>query len=484
MNIRVTIIVLILAVVAGAVAIIKLRSPSSTATSPGSGNRLLDPAVFDPDAVTRITLERRAASGDAVERSVFEKSGEQWWQTEPIRFEMVTWSIRMLATSAADLTISQTIATRELKGDLSADKLGLDPPMAVVTYDTAGAQYRLELGRISVSGSAYVRQEADGDAYIVEDDLHRRVFEASPREWRVRNLMSGVTTDAARLTIERTQAGQTLSLTKMNGRWRLTLPIDTAADEAAVARLIGDLGSMQVESFVEDQPADYSNYGLLAPWATITIETDEVGADGRTATSRDAVLLGHAFDVQDAGRYAKRADQPAVVKVRAADVVALTPDPASLVSRLAVTLPRADIRALVIDGQEGRFRIERQENDWVITLEDGSTAPALTSAVTGLLDQLTMPCQNVEITSKGAAVEGAYLGKVAVEGFSSNTVAEVTWYRRQRGEAVEIVFADGSGALRSRPMVNAPELVAESFFATTPTGGGEGGEPILVEPVK
>ena len=45
MNIRVTIIVLILAVVAGAVAIIKLRSPASTTTSPGSGNRLLDPAV-------------------------------------------------------------------------------------------------------------------------------------------------------------------------------------------------------------------------------------------------------------------------------------------------------------------------------------------------------------------------------------------------------------------------------------------------------
>lgn len=483
MNIRVTIIVLVLAVVAGVVAIVKLRAPSSNSTTlPGSGARLLDPDAFDPDAVTRITLDRRTDAGD--ERSVFEKTGEQWWQTEPLRFEMVTWSIRMLATSAADLTIQQTIPRRDLKGDLSAEKLGLEPAMAVITYDTAEGQHRLELGRIAVGGNAYLRREAGGDVYVVEDRLHRRVFEASPREWRVRNLMSGVTTDAARLTIERGQAGQTVSLARISGKWRLTLPIETAADEAAVSRFISDLGSMQVESFVEDQPDDYTLYGLLAPWATITVETDKVDADGRTTTTRDAVLLGHAFDVQDAGRYAKRADQPAVVKVRAADVNALTPDPASLVSRTVVALPRQEIRALVVDGQEGRFRLERQPEDWVITLEDGSTAPALTSAVTGLLDQLTLPCQSVEIASKGAAVEGAYLGKVAVEGFSSNTVAEVTCYRRQRGDAVEIVFADGSGALRSRPLVNVPDLVADSFASTTPTGGGGGGEPILVEPVK
>lgn len=119
----------------------------------------------------------------------------------------------------------------------------------------------------------------------------------------------------------------------------------------------------------------------------------------------------------------------------------------------------------------------------MVTLEDGSTAPALTSAVTSLLDQLTLPCQNVEIVSKGTAVEGAYLGAVAVEGFSSNTVAQITWHRRQRGDAVEIVFADGSGALRSRPLVNVPDLDAETFSASAPTGGGQG-PPVHAEPEK
>ncbi len=484
MNIRVTIIVLALAVVAGVVAIIKLRGPASTPpTLPGSGQRLFDPAAFDPDAVTRITLERSPTSGGEPERSVFEKTGEKWWQTEPMRFEMVTWSIRMLATSAADLTILQTIARRDLKGDLSAEKLGLAPPMAVITYDTAQGQHRLELGRIAAGGSAYIRKASDGDVYVVEERLHRRVFEASPREWRIRNLLSSVTTDASRLTIERSEAGRTVSLVRLSGKWRLALPIETDADEAAVSKLISSLGSMQIESFVEDQPKDYAVFGLLAPWATITIETDRTGADGKIATTRESVLLGNPFDVGDSGRYARRADHPGVVKVRASDVATLTPDPASLVSRLAVGLPRQDIRALVVDGQAGRFRLDRQPEDWMITLEDGSTAPALTSAVTSLLDQLTLPCQNVEIVSKGTAVEGAYLGAVAVEGFSSNTVAQITWHRRQRGDAVEIVFADGSGALRSRPLVNVPDLDAETFSASAPTGGGQG-PPVHAEPEK
>lgn len=479
MNIRLTLIALVLAVAAGIFAIIKLNAPSpSPGPVAGSGARLLDPATFDPEKVTRIAIEK--ADG---ERYVFEKTGDEWWQTEPARFAMVAWSIRMLATSAADLTISQTIRKADLKGDLAADKLGLDPAMATVTFDTADTQVRIHLGRISVGEKAYARLTLDGDVHIVEDKLHRRVFENSPREWRVKNLFTSLDTGVSRLTIERSEPGKTVSLVKTSGRWRLALPIDTHADEQAVTQLIGNLGAIQVESFVEDAPTNLADYGLASPWATITAETDKMGGEGKTTTQRETVLLGNAFDLQNASRYAKRGEQAPILKVRANDVKTLTPEPASLVSRTVVLLPRSDIRAVVVDGQEGRFRLERQQDEWMITLDDGSTAAARTDAVAQLLDQVTLPCTQVEIAARGAPVEDSYLGKVAVEGFSNSTVAEVTWYRRQAGEAATIVFADGSGALRSRPLVNVPELIAESFLASTPTGGGGVGVPD-VEPTK
>lgn len=477
MNIRNTLIVLVLAVVAGIVAIVKLKTPSAPVTeAPVAGTRLLDPSLFDPDQVTRIAIEK---AGE--EKTVFEKTGDDWWQTEPARFQMVTWSIRMLATSAADLTISKTIADRDLKGDLAADKLGLAPPMGVATFDTSDAPFRIELGRISVGETAYARLAPDGEVYLVEDKLHRRLFDTSPREWRLKNIFRDVQSDVSRISIERSEAGKTISLIKMNGRWRLSLPIDTAADESAVTRLVGSLGSMQADSFIEDNPKNLADYGLDKPWATITAETDKVDQDGKTSTAREAVLLGSPFDMQNAARYAKTSDQPPIVKVRASDVQALTPDPATLVSRTVVILPRPDIRALIVDGQEGRFRLERQLEDWVLTLDDGSTAPAKTEAVRQLLDQLTLPCQSVTIGVKGAPVDGQFLGKVSVEGFSNNTVADVTWYRRPQGDAADVVFADGSGALRSRPMVNVPELVPDTFSASAPGGGGGLNEP---EPMK
>lgn len=480
MNIRNTLIVLVLAVVAGVVAIIKLKTPAPPVNdAPAAGTRLLDPSEFDPDKVTRITIEK---TGE--EKTVFERTGDDWWQTEPTRFQMVTWSIRMLATSAADLTISKTIAKRDLKGEQAADKLSLDPPIGVVTYDTSDAQFRIELGRISVGETAYARLTPEGDVYLVEDKLHRRLFDTSPREWRLKNIFRNIQADVSRISIERSEAGKTISLVKMNGRWRLTLPIDTAADEQAVTRLIGSLGSMQVDSFVEDAPKNLADYGLDKPWATITAETDKVDQDGKTTTAREAVLLGNPFDMQNAARYAKTFDQAPIVKVRASDVQTLTPDPATLVSRSVVILPRQDIRALVVDGQEGRFRLERQLEDWVLTLDDGSTAPAKTEAVSQLLDQLTLPCQSVTIGAKGTPVEGQFLGKVSVEGFSNNTVADVTWYRRPQGDAADVFFADGSGALRSRPMVNVPELVADSFSASAPAGGGNGGGLNDPEPMK
>ncbi|GEM_PF-5128610 len=480
MNIRMTLIVLVLAVAAGVFAIIKLRSPS-TPSGPivPAGTRLLDPAAFDPDNVTRITIEK--SGGD---KYVFEKTGDDWWQTQPVRFQMVTWSIRMLATSAADLTVSETIASKDLKGDLSPDKLGLNPPLGSVTYDTADAQFRIELGRISVGEKAYARLKPDGDVSIVEDKLHRRVFDSSPADWRIKNLFQNINADVSRMTIQRTEAGKTISLVKTNGKWRLALPIDTPADEQAVSRLIGNLGSMQVESFVDDNPSSLADYGLDKPWATFSAETDKSDAEGKVTTKRESVLLGNPFDLQNAARYGKRADQPPIVKVRAGDVNNLTPDPATLVSRTVILLPRQEIRALTVDGQEGRFRLERKLEDWEITLDDGSTAPARTDAVLQLLDQLTLPCQGVEITAKGAPVEGSYLGMVSAEGFSTGKVAEVTWYRRQRGDATQIVFTDGSGALRWRTMANVPDLVPDTFSASAPTGGDGNGVTNEPEPVK
>ena len=62
--------------------------------------------------------------------------------------------------------------------------------------------------------------------------------------------------------IEAAAAGYTVELSRQDGGWRLTEPLDAAADSATVARLLEDIGDLDLRNVVSTNPERYGRYGV------------------------------------------------------------------------------------------------------------------------------------------------------------------------------------------------------------------------------
>jgi hypothetical protein len=102
-------------------------------------------------------------------------------------------------------------------------------------------------------------------------------------------------------------SGETTSLKKVDGTWRLVTPIDAVADQTEAANTASSLATADVQRVVDEQPKDLAPFGLAKPRVTITFRV----AGEQTPRT---LLLG---DKNPAGSdlYAKLPDAPRVFLV-------------------------------------------------------------------------------------------------------------------------------------------------------------------------
>jgi hypothetical protein len=67
--------------------------------------------------------------------------------------------------------------------------------------------------------------------------------------------------------------GDSTTLEKENGVWKLTAPVATEADASEVSALTSNLVSAEVQRVVEEQPTDLAKYGLAPPRTEVVFET-------------------------------------------------------------------------------------------------------------------------------------------------------------------------------------------------------------------
>lgn len=89
-----------------------------------------------------------------------------------------------------------------------------------------------------------------------------------------------------------TSGGETSTLRKVDGRWRMTAPLETDADQTEASSLASSLASIEVNRVVEENAADLSTYGLASPRISVAFKA-QGGASGTlqigdsTATQSD-----------------------------------------------------------------------------------------------------------------------------------------------------------------------------------------------------
>ncbi|MFG0330171.1 MAG: DUF4340 domain-containing protein [Phycisphaerales bacterium] len=497
MNIRTTLILLGVAILLGFVAIVRLRTTASgsgdevdTARLDRTNQPLFADGEFDPDAITTVRLNR--AMDESAFSFVKEADGTNWRQTEPVDYGMDSWSLRQLVTNAADLRVTATLPVDELEGELEPGNLGLNPPAATMTFEPAsGDPIDLQLGRIYTGGKAYVRLTDDGPVYVVNDDLHKRVLDGDPMEWRNKVIFEDLGAEASRFTITGGDA-PAVKLRKVDGEWRMTEPIRTHVDSNAVNRLVSELSSARVRGFITDKPDDLSKFGLDDPTAALTVEADRAQGDGSVETDSQSLVIGNPIDlaeqVANQTFYGKRGERDTVFTLRGRSVEALTPTAESIISKVPVAANAENIAKVTVRGQGGAFTLERATEGWTVTTEGGAPEPADDAAVQALLAAITTP--QVEVSLSELAGDETILGRVSVEGFNGGSLGTVA-LATKRGETIEVatpapdtlIFDDGSGALRLTPGAEPPALTAAAY-QPAPLGPEAPVEEPAVEPVK
>jgi hypothetical protein len=340
------------------------------------------------DLVDRISLRR--ARGEAM---VFERHGAAWAQAAPFPHPMDPFSIRQLIALAARLEAVDSVDGSPAAGAESLAALGLEPPLAVIEFHwstQAGGSRRsivIRLGRLGIAGRAYLQIDGDDRVYVVNNDLHDRAVEMDVREWRDRTIFHEVGVDSERVAI--TGAAR-IELERDRKEWRMVQPVRCRLDPMARDDLFQALGRARVSGFILDQPSDPARFGLVQPVATLTV-TGTMAAyhDGAVHHERreQTLRIGSRLGASRQDRFAAIDGRPVVAQVGPETLAALFRTPEALVSPTGSGMLPADVKAMVIRGPGGEFRLERHMEEWIAVDEAMREVPA--AAVEELLAQLT-----------------------------------------------------------------------------------------------
>lgn len=278
--------------------------------------QLLD---VQPDDVTALAVRR---AGERAVRAV--RAGEEWEIVAPqadIPANQAVWN--RIAGQTQELRQERTVTERA--DDLA--RYGLDAPSLELEVEARnGVSKRIVFGALEPTQT---RRYAlvDGETVVLVPDRVYREFDRPLLDLRERHLVDigsdgitwlryvrtrsvdGESAAAAPLVAPERSAPAEESLAVVverdaQGVWRMTEPVEAAADAELVEALITEVQYVTARSFI-DQPAALADYGLNPPGARISVRS----GDGPV----QSFALGWiASSGEEGGMYALREGYPSV----------------------------------------------------------------------------------------------------------------------------------------------------------------------------
>jgi hypothetical protein len=372
MHVRWTIAVCLLAVLGVIAAVLVERGgPAGEARDRQANRPLLAPGALPVDEVDRITLKRPGRP-----EMVFARREAYWEQAEPFAHPMQAHSIRELAALAGELVVIGTVESGEGAEALSPATVGLEPPLAEITYRWPQGSVSLKLGRRGIAGRAYLQVADDETVYVVNQDLHERAVDMDVKEWRDRRLFHDAGIDSERIEID--SSGGAIVLARDQRQWKMQSPVSSRLDDAARDELLAALGRAQSGGFILDQPDDLTRFGLADPAGSVTVVTMRRLEEGGEIVRRpdtQRLLIGARIGVGSQDRFGMVEGRPVVVRIGEPVLRALFRQPVDLVSPVASGVVAADVKTIRINGPAGDFRLQRDLERWVAPDHDDRDVP-------------------------------------------------------------------------------------------------------------
>ena len=182
-----------------------------------------------------------------------------------------------------------------------------------------------------------------------------------------------------------TAAGDSTTLKKDGGGWKITQPLEAQASDTEVSGLTSALGQIEIVRVIDENPANLNDYGLSNP----RIEVDFKAAGDKTFSK---LFVGEKSPT-GADLFAKRNDEKRVFLIPAMQETSLNRTTFDLRDKTLLKFERDKVDALDVSAGGKSLVIARDGGEWKLS------KPVQTKADFGAVEGLVGRLQTVQMKS-------------------------------------------------------------------------------------
>jgi hypothetical protein len=348
---------ILLLIVVGLVAFIGLYEgelPSSDERA-AQAKRLFDFDDQDVDGLEiewegeKVVLERQTAEV-VVEEGEESPSGEvtdEWRLVHPLEARADDGLVASLLAAVTSMEKERTLE------DMTPAEAGLDEPRARVEVRLGEDVHELRIGsEVPASSTMIVGTKATDDFFVVADGVWSQLTRA-PGEWRSREILTAQREEIERISLDMADKG--VSLARRGDDFWLESPVVDRADDEKVTKLIGDVTSLTVASFVDEPEQTLGEMGLDPARAVLEVVLKE-------QTEPFRLELGEAVPGTEGRIMARVGDQ--VIELDTELTQVMEESSPGWQSSAWSTLETFQIDEIVVDDEAGTLTLERAGAIW------------------------------------------------------------------------------------------------------------------------
>ena len=256
-------------------------------------------AALQADKIDELRI--KSESGE----TAIKKSGTDWQVIEPASLPADQSGVSSITSSLAQVDIVRIVD--ENPADLK--DYGLATPRIEVDFKATGDKdyRRLLIGEKTPTGAdLFAKRNGEKRVFLIAA-FQEQSFNRSTFDLREKTLLKFPRDKVDSLEVD--AGGKTLQIAKQGSDWKITKPLQAAADFGSVEGLIGRLQSARMQSSVTNEatPADLKKYGFEKP---------EIRLSVNAGSEKTTLLVGGKADNNTV--YARDASKPAVMTMESA----------------------------------------------------------------------------------------------------------------------------------------------------------------------
>lgn len=335
MNIKTTVLLLLVLLALGAVAYFTKNGPAPSA---GTAAKMI--AGYTPDKVASIRIEN-AERNDKIVLARGAAPGE-WDMQEPLKVPADRVGADFLARFFADYEGTKIGVAGA--ANINLESMGLQRPRAIIEFGGLSEKpVVVKLGAEHPLRKTDMFIQIDSEVWQAPRTIYNSIAKPATR-FRDDRVFTLPPPDVSEVVI--TQGGVSSVLKREGQTWTITAPIRGRADSSLAGRIAATVANMRIEVFENDQPSELASFGLDAPSITLTLR-----AGGGSQTVQFGRIDGNQT-------FAVREGQRSIWRVAETDVSICRKHPVEFCDRLVFgKFIRESVKSIQWKGASGEVEI-------------------------------------------------------------------------------------------------------------------------------